>query len=483
MKISIVNPNLSGDISILEIGITYLATYINQKTAHKASTIDFTFNRKNWRKYLQKQIQEKKPDVLGISATSLYMNYCRDIINEAKKIKPSLKIIMGGWHCSIAPEDSINNYQFVEAIILGDGEYPLASYLDALEKKTQLDGIEGLWFRDSDGKIIKNKPNQFIQNIDTLPVPDYDIWDDLEKYFFYNQMLYFIGNRGCPYGCTYCTEAAIKKVIPGNNIRKRNPRLLANEVLFQYNKYKKRGFRIAHFFDPVFPFNEGWVKEFTDEYIKIGLAAQLPFSCFTRIDTIDENRIKMMAAANCKILRIGIEAGNEYIRNTIYKKNISNDEYRRIIGLAHKYGISITGYNLIGGPDESKETLNETFDFINELKVERPIFFTYRPLPETEGAKQIIEYGGKISGWGEIDSLHKKSNISSSKLSSGYIMYFRYKCLIYYTLKRTFKLLKKQKLVFIINFLSFLLRGLKDGVGLEYVIGYFYVCAGDNLIE
>ena len=130
MKISIVNPNLSGDVSILDIGITCLVTYIDKRTSHQASIIDFTFHRKAWRQHLKKRLLEEDPDVIGLSATSLYMPYCVDIIRESKKIKPSLNVIMGGWHCCVDPDDAINNYPFVESIIIGDGEFALEEYLD-----------------------------------------------------------------------------------------------------------------------------------------------------------------------------------------------------------------------------------------------------------------------------------------------------------------------------------------------------------------
>ena len=223
MKVSIVNPNLSGDVSILDIGITYLCTYINQRTRHKADIIDFTFHRRNWKSHLIQKLEEQKPDVLGVSATSLYMPYCRQIILLAKKAFPSLKVVMGGWHCSIDPEDSIHHYPFVEAIVIGDGEFTLTEYLDRIENGEPLDGIKGLWFKSPSGMTVRNEKRPFIQEIDQLPIPEYDSWDNLDKYFLYNQMLYFMANRGCPFPCTYCSESVIKETVPGPHLRFRDP--------------------------------------------------------------------------------------------------------------------------------------------------------------------------------------------------------------------------------------------------------------------
>jgi radical SAM superfamily enzyme YgiQ (UPF0313 family) len=481
MRIQIVNPNLSGDVSILDIGQTYLTTYINQRTRHRAATMDFTFHRQDWQRHLRRSLDRFEPDVLGISATSLYMNYVRDIVDEAKRHRPELHVIMGGWHCSLLPEDSIGR-PHVEAIVLGDGEYACEEYLDALEQERPLDGIQGLWFR-RDGEVIQNERRRFIEDVDVLPVPDYDIWEDIEKYIFYNQMLYFMGNRGCPYACTYCSEVSLRRAIPGKGIRRRSPRPLAHEVKHQHQKYGELGMRIAHFFDPVFPFNLKWTQEFSDEYRRIGMADRLPFSCFGHGDNLDEERVEALATANCRIIRVGIEAGNEHIRREVYKKKVTNDGLRRIFSLCHRRGISITGYNMIGGPGEDMGTLMDTFRLNRELSVDRPIFFTYRPLPKTRGAELVQELGGTVDeeAWERIDSLHTHGNVDTGKLKPWQIEWFRDFCLLYFNLSRTLRLVARQKHRFFLNMAEYLYRGFRDGVGMQYVIGYFMVCAGDNL--
>ena len=481
MRIQIVNPNLSGDVSILDIGQTYLTTFINERTDHQAATMDFTFRRKEWQKYLRRCLDRFEPDVLGISATSLYMRYITDIIAEAKEYRPDLKVMMGGWHCSLLPDDAINR-PHVEAIVLGDGEYTCQEYLDALEQGQPLDEIKGLWFK-RDGEVVQNERRKFIENVDVLPIPDYDVWEDIEKYVFYNQMIYMMGNRGCPYACSYCSEVSLRRAIPGKGLRKRSPRPLAREIQHHYNKYKDAGMRIAHFFDPVFSFNYNWTAEFCDEYKKIGMAEKLPFSCFGAGHNLDEKRIDVLSSANCKIIRLGIEAGNEEIRMKVYRKKVTNEKLRRIISYCHEKGISITGYNMIGGPGEDFGTLMDTFNLIKETGVDRPIFFTYRPLPATDGAKLVTELGGSVEEqkWDDIDSLHTSANVDTGKLRPWQISAFRQFCLFYFNGRRTLRLIGLDKHRFFLNLGKYIARGIRDGVGLQYSVGYFMVCGGKNL--
>ena len=215
----------------------------------------------------------------------------------------------------------------------------------------------------------------------------------------------------------------------------------------------------------------------------MGLAKELPFSCFSRVDTIDRERIEWLASANCRIVRIGIEAGNEEMRHHVYKKKISNATYAEVIRLLHRNGIRVTGFNTLGGPGETRETLRDTFRLVKHLDIDRPIFFTYRPLPKTRGAELVSELGGKILEWKHIDSFHRRSNVSTPDLKPGEILFFRYQYLVYFTLKRSLKLIKRQRGTFFVNLFRYLFRGLRDGVGMEYAIGYFYFCAGDNLLE
>lgn len=482
MKISIISPNFSSDVSVVDIGMTYLATYINERTEHRANIVDFTYHRRDWKKHLQKNMENFKPDIIGISTVSMFMQYTRRIAREIKT-KYKLPIILGGYHPTLCPEDSIS-VEDVDAICIGDGEFAVTEYLNAMRDGHTRQGIRGIWFKE-DGRIVKNPLRELIQDTDSLPIPNYDLWEDIDRFIFYNGVIYFIGTRGCPFPCTYCSEFPMRDAVPGKHFRVRDPRGYAREMKYQWEKYKDRGMKVAHTFDPVFSINKDWVRDFCDEYKKIGMADVLPFSCFTRADTVDEERINMLAAANCKVARIGIEAGNERIRRDVYEKNIPTEQYRKIFKLLHEKGIAVTGYNILGGPGETLETMQETFNLVKELEVDRPIFFTYRPLPKTKGAQKVIELGGKIDkgSWDRIDSLHQHSNVYTKSLTPRQIVWFRRKCLWYFMTRRTLRLIKQQKFMFFINFLKYFVKGLRDGINPQYVVGYFFVSGGQNVIS
>jgi len=482
MRLSIVSPNLSGDVSILDMGVTMLATYLNERTSHEANIIDFTFHRHRWREVLREKIDSFRPGAVGITMTSLYMPYIRDTARLVKE-EYGLPILGGGYHSSLMSDETLE-MDDVDAVCIGDGEIATAEYLDTLEGGGSLEGVEGIWAKQN-GDIIKNPLRELNQDIDSLPIQNYDLWEDLDEYLYFMELLYFIGTRGCPFNCTYCSEYPMKKLLPGRHFRQRNPEAYAQEIRAQWDKYRDRGMRLAHTFDPVFTVDKKWLEQFCAEYARLGLAGALPYSIFTRADTVDEDKIRMLAETNCRVIRIGIEAGNPRIRNEIYEKHISDEQIREAIALSKKYGLTITGYNMLGGPTETRATLNDTYRLNRELDVHRPVFFIYRPLPKTKAIEKIIESGGIIDHekMNAIDSLHFGSVILTGDLTPRYVELFQKRMFFYFITRRIFRLIRRQKLRFFVNLARYMFRAWRKKVSFEYTVAYFLICCGDSLTE
>jgi radical SAM superfamily enzyme YgiQ (UPF0313 family) len=233
----------------------------------------------------------------------------------------------------------------------------------------------------------------------------------------------------------------------------------------------------------VFTVNRRWLEDFCDEYVKLGLAGRLPYSVFTRADTIDEEKIALLADSGCKVIRLGVEAGNERIRNEVYEKHISDDQIRQAVSLCKKYGLTITAYNMLGGPLETKATLMDTYRLNKELDVQRPVFFIYRPLPRTKGVEKILESGGIIDTekMSTIDSLHFGSVVRTGDLTPRYVERFQRKMFLYFISKRILRLILKQKHRFFLNLIRYMLHARKTRVSFEYAVAYFLICCGDNL--
>ena len=480
---SVISPNLSGCCSILDIGVTCLATFLNERTKHKANVLDYTFKTAHWREYLKTELDKFKPDVIGITTTSLFMRYVRMTIEEIRKnYSQGVPIVLGGYHTTLNPDSAIAE-EGVDVIVHGEGEFIIADYLDALSEGRPLDGISGLWYK-KEGKIYKNPKRPWIEDIDSLPLPDYDLWEDIDKYFYFVGQLWFMGTRGCPFKCTNCSEEPMNRAVPGRRFRVRDPRGYVQEIKHQWSKYKHRGFRMAHPFDAVFTVNPNWVKEFCDEYKKQGLTQELPFSVFTHGATSQEEKVKALAEAGCKEVRIGIESGNERVRNEVYGKHATNAQIRESFRFFRKYGINTIAYNMLGGPTETKEMLWQTYCFNKELDPNKPIFFIFRPLPGTDIISMVDSLGEEIDAAAmshEIDTLHWGAALKSKKRSESFVEYFQLRCFAYFVPRRIWRLIKKQKLRFFVNMVRYMYRARRLNLDMRIAFAYFLASCGDNL--
>ncbi len=479
MKIQFINPGLGGDYSMLDIAITSLATYINERTSHNASLIDLTFHRRNWKSFLKINLERNQPDVIGISCTLLYMKYVKEIIKEIKKCF-SIPVILGGYYPSISPEEAFSIPE-VDAICIGDGEYALQNYLDCLSNKETLEGIDGIWSKQNN-KIIKNKNSQFITNIDQLPVPNWDIWQDLDKYFYFLQMLYLIGSRGCPYKCTFCSAYEMSKAGRGKYLRVKNPKMYAQEITELWQKYKLRGPKIAQLFDNTFTTNEKWLSDFCSEYRNLKTHKEFKYSVFSRVDHLDKNKIELLGSSGCCGLRIGIESGDSYVRNKIYEKDFHIEKAKIIFKLCKKNNIRITALYILGGPGETINSMNKTIYLAQELKANKSAFFIYKPLTKVS-LEQISKYGGKLrQNWlMKTDNIDFGIAFQTNNLSPTIISLMQKKAYFLTFGPRLLRTLRRQKIMYFFCLIVYLVKGVLSGLNLRYLLVYFHAYGFDNI--
>jgi radical SAM superfamily enzyme YgiQ (UPF0313 family) len=480
MKICLINSNPAHEPSILDIGLAYLATYIQERTDHQAFIWDQTYHGKRWPAALVSRIEIEKPDLIGITCNTMHMAAIKDMVRFLKK-RFRLPIILGGIHPTLMPEDSIA-IPAVDAICIGEGEFVLAAYMDKLEQGVAPVDIAGLWIKNA-GNINKTKPAIPVADLDSFPIPNYLLWDDIEKFCYLTSSFHFIGNRACKFNCSFCSNHALKKAVPGTLARYRTPEAFVEEIGHQYALFKDKGIRIAHIFDPVFTIDEPWLARFCDAYITSGLAERLPFSIYSRPDALDQKRIEMLAAANCSTIRMGIETGNEEFRKDIYHKAISNEAFRRTCKMAHESRLLVTGYNILGGPGETWNTMKDTYRFSKELKVDRPFFFFYRPFPKTRCFELVESANGPITKENieTVTDFHGGPVSGTADLSPVAISAFYWYCVLTTSVTRTVKLIRKQGLSFFGNFFTYLKFGLKNGLRFKFIVGYFLYESDENV--
>ena len=134
-----------------------------------------------------------------------------------------------------------------------------------LESGTDITSIQGLWIKQGH-QIYSNPPRSPIQDLDSLPYPDRELFDYERSVDKIMNHLAFMGSRGCPYNCTHCCNHAFRELYPNGSayVRFKSPNRLIAEIkqaLLQYPEIK-----LISFDDDILLLKKNWYSEFLEKY-------------------------------------------------------------------------------------------------------------------------------------------------------------------------------------------------------------------------
>jgi radical SAM superfamily enzyme YgiQ (UPF0313 family) len=389
MKILLIEPNINSYALMPTISLSVINGYINTKTKHKAEIIDLVFHKKDWKKYITKVISIEKPVMIGFSVLSF--NY-QDALKIARFIKQkfNITIIFGGVHVILSPQSVIENNE-VDIICTGEGEIVLKEILD---KNFNYKKIKGIWYKKNN-KIYKNEKRELVQDLDNLAFPDFKDFD-IDKYFLINNNhLSIMASRGCPYSCFYCSNHALRRELYGKYVRFRSVDDVINEIGLRIKQYGEKGLKYLYFFDDTFILNKKFVNEFCKKFKQKGFHKKIKWNVNVRADLISDEIIQTMKDAGCYQVRMGIEAGNDYIRNEIYNKNISKEQIINAFKIIKNNDLQLRLYFIVGAPFETIDMMEESFNLAKLSEADEIFFSRLYPLPGTK-IKEICDKEGLI---------------------------------------------------------------------------------------
>jgi radical SAM superfamily enzyme YgiQ (UPF0313 family) len=357
------------------------------------------------------------PDVIGItSMTSAVMNGYA-IAAECRKKFPKAKIVFGGVHPTVMPEDVLSR-DYVDYVIRGEGEESFYKFLKGDDIKT----ITGMSYREN-GKVVHNQDTCLVPDLDVLPVPAYKKLP-VTKYIptlgSYKRLpaISMLATRGCPGKCTYCFGSFL-----GGKVRMHSVDYLIGEIKMLQRDY---GIKEILFYDDTFTTYRNVVKDFCGRIINEKI--DISWVCFSRVDTIDEETLALMKQAGCHQIMYGIESGSEEILKNINKR-IDREKAKKAVQLAKKAGIECRTTFMLGNPGETEETIMMTIKFAIELDPDIALFNITTPFPGTQMFTWAKENGYlKSEDWAKYDlsnMLMELPTISPEKIEYYYKKVFR----------------------------------------------------------
>ncbi len=354
------------------LGLMYLAAYLEKNSNYNISILDCPVEGLNYNQ-LEKRIEQEKPDVVGITAMTFTLLDVIKTVQTTKRVNSKIKIILGGPHIHIYPEETIK-IRGIDYLVLGEGEKPLKDLLDRLDDTKKLYEIKGIVFKDQD-RIINTGPREPIENLDALPFPA----RHLTLYKKYGSMVAkrfpvttMFTSRGCPYKCLFCDRPHLGKVFRDRS---------ANNVVDEMEECQKMGIKEIFIYDDTFGVNRQRVLDICNEILKRKL--EIAWDVRNRVNVVDEEILQKMKEAGCSRIHYGVEAGTQKILNVL-RKGITLDQVRKAFALTRKVDIQTLAYFMIGSPTETKEDILETIKFMKKLNPDFVHISITTPFPATD---------------------------------------------------------------------------------------------------
>lgn len=339
---------------------------------------------------IEHEIKAYNPDVIGI--TNLFSSQIEKVFQLPKlikKINPDIKIIIGGPHATVKPEDFLNT-GFFDFVILGEGEITGADIIDYFDGKKNLDEMTGIAYMQNES--IKIHPLQYIQNMDDIPYPAYHLID-MEKYFELIKNGYgsrpqdpfqrpkkeitMITSRGCPYTCTFCSIHPTM----GYKYRPQSPEYVVNHIQLLIEKY---GVELIHFEDDNLTLNGPRFHKILDLILERNLVFEWDTPNGTRVDTLKRDMLEKMKKAHVSELRIAIESADQEILDKVIKKSLDLGCVEQVAKDCHELGIRLGAFFVIGMPGETKEKIQKTLNFAYYLMK------NYNVIPHVNVANPLV---------------------------------------------------------------------------------------------
>jgi anaerobic magnesium-protoporphyrin IX monomethyl ester cyclase len=379
-RLLLVFPDISHDpwhTGYFHYGLASISAYLKSRI----EGIDIRLLHIHDKKFSQVQflenLRESSPHIVAFTSTAhsfpLIQQYARWLkdLNERETL-----IVCGGVHVTLDPEESLTS-SAIDVAICGDGEYPMEALVNEWIENRRVPDEAGIWYREK-GKVINNGCS-IVKDLDSLPDPDWELFDYMNLSAPKQGMGGIMVSRGCPYKCSYCCNHRLTEIYDGpagtNYVRFKSVWRSISEIKNFCQKFP--AISTLYFDDDILPLNPKWFFHFAEEYKR---EVNKPFWCNIRPNLVNYKIVEALVSSGCIRVGIGIESGNEKIRNEVLKRNIPDTTITNAVSLLKNYNVYTYGFNMVGLPKETSTELLDTIRMNANLGIDEiqcTIFYPY----------------------------------------------------------------------------------------------------------
>jgi len=362
---------------------------------HRVAIADLVLAQSSVRRTVEQLMREIQPDLVGLSVMTFQRSTARRIISLIRSLKPGIRIVVGGYDPSLAPDAWTDPAVGVDMIVRGEGELTFCELLRAIEGGTPLSDIAGLWFREQDG--FRCTPGRPVTSVEEGTIrPPNRAARVLSGYTMLGRGVDVIEtSRGCTFDCSFCSIIEMR----GRNFH----RFPLGQVIADIEDARRRGAGAIFIVDDNITLDVARFKALCQAIIDAGL---------TDIDYMVQGMTSSIAQHGDDLAPLMRKAGFRYvflgIENILDQdltflkagaKNSQREGGRRIgnasttaVDILHRHGMLVIGGLIVGNPDDTAEAIDANLTFARKY-VDWPYIQHPTPYPGTPMTRDFVERG------------------------------------------------------------------------------------------
>ncbi len=392
-------PSFASSEATAPLGILAVATPLLQ-AGYQVVLIDSTIT-----PGFEKRVLEEVRDAICLGISLVTGPMIRETVAIARAIKewnPNFPIILGGWHPSLLPRQTLEA-PFIDYVVRGQGEESLLELVQHIESRSAVDLISGIGFK-RDGKVIFT-PERPLRPLAEMPPKAYQLADfDAYERSCGRRWAMYTSSLACPFNCSYCTNGGVY----GRKWNAISPEQFVEETVDLTRRYN---LELLWVVDDNFLVDLDRARHIGEGLVRAGANFKWSIQATTNLTArLSREDLKLLHRSGLHQICQGVDSGSPKILKLMNKEFQDFDSIYESAARCLEANIRPSFNIIFAFPGEGREERRQTVDFMMDVCRRFPgaefwtnIFTPYPGAPILEHADEIgIQLPTSLEGWADF---------------------------------------------------------------------------------